>query len=461
MTRVALISNGISSTVHSSLELARRLEERGHPVTFISHADIGETVESNGFSFIRLSADRAASDEIRRRLEQVGVGGIGARLVAARRLLEAAWRGRRSTADARELVGVLRRLDPDLLLIDIEAHVAIIGSSQLGIPTALTTFLFAIEQRPGVPPIDSWHRPNETAALRADWTRVRSDSRRATRRRRWSRRGLIDLFGPVSYGTTSRDALRSVARRTGFDLNARTDTSQWLRPHGYTGVPVLTTNVRELEFGDGASPDWHYVGPMVHTARHDAAASGTDDWRALLHRRRQRSHRPLVYCSLGSYWTADVGLLRRVVDAAARRPDWDLVIGLGGRGAPDALGALPENVLAIRWAPQVEVLAEADAAIVHGGNASLNECIAFGVPMLVCSTGHLDQNGIATRVEDAGIGLSHLGQTVESSTIEADLHRLLTEPRFSDEISELRELATSPPRSAHAVDLLEALAGER
>ena len=110
------------------------------------------------------------------------------------------------------------------------------------------------------------------------------------------------------------------------------------------------------------------------------------------------------------------------------------------------MGELPSNVLALRWAPQVRILAEANAAIVHGGNASLNECIVFGVPMLVCSTGHLDQNGVASRVDVAGIGIARSGRAIESSTIEADLRRLIDEPEFAERIGRLRDLAARSDR---------------
>jgi len=463
VTRVALITNGISSTVHSSLELARRLQARDHDVTFISHADIAETIESNGFPFAALTADRGAFDELHRAMATIRRGTPRSRLAALVRLPMTARRVRRTTVDADELLTLLASLRPDLLVIDIEAHLAIVATSQLGIPTALTTFLFAIEQRRGVPPIDSWSEPGDDEIIRGEWERVHRSSFLAARRRRWSRRGLVDHFGPVSYATTSRDALRAVARRAGFDLAAHTDTTQWLRPHGYTGLPVLTTNLRELEFGDGASQEWHYVGPMVRADRKDVATEHEDlgRWHAVRERHRSEPDRPLIYCSLGSYWNADIDVLGRIVDVARRRTEWDLVIGLGGRGDPAALGAVPPNVLALRWAPQVEILAEADAAIVHGGSASLNECVVQGTPMLVCSTGHLDQNGVAARVRVAGIGVACDGRRVDSETIEAHLDRLLGDRSIRTEIERLRDLVRQPARMDQAVDLLEAIANTR
>ena len=224
--RVALITNGISSNVHSSLELARRLSERGHTVSFLSHTDIAEAVQANGFGFHRLTADSRAFAELRALGRQLRSGSVRSRLAAACRLPVAAWRVRRSTVRAEELVDLLLRLDPGLLLIDLEAHVAIIGSCRLGIPTVLTTALFTMEERPGVPPISSSARPHETARIAADWAAVHRAAADAQRRRRRSRLALVDRLGPVSYATTSRDALRSVARHSGFDFASMTDTAR-------------------------------------------------------------------------------------------------------------------------------------------------------------------------------------------------------------------------------------------
>jgi zeaxanthin glucosyltransferase len=460
--RVVLVTNGITSTLHGSLELARRLTERGHSVVFLSHAGVGATVEANGFRFVWLQADREAFDELREGLEALQHGSVTRRLREVLRLPATAWKARARTVRGDELVERIRDLDADLLVIDIEAHVAIMATARLAVPTVLTTFLFAIEQRPGVPPIDSWLLPQQPG-IESAWAAVRRQNSSTRWRRRRSRLALVDRLGPVSYATTSRDVLRAVARRSGLDFGRSTDTGQWLRPHGYCHLPVLTTNLRELEFGDGASRRWHYVGPMVHTTRREVRTSpdGERPWQAVIDRCRSEPGRRLVYCSLGSYWAADTRLLHCVVEVFARHPEWELVIGLGGRADPAGLGRLPENVTALSWAPQVEVLAAADAAIVHGGSASLNECVVAGVPMLVCSTGHLDQNGVAARVGFHGIGRACDGATVDSDEIEVLLSEVVSDPAIRTRVRNLAELVARPQRRMAAVELLEQIAGER
>ena len=458
--RVAMISNGITSTVNASLEIARRLTAAGHSVTMLCHADIGAVVEANGYGFVRLVADTEAFTELKQQMAAAWSGPISGRVRSVMTLPSTMRRVRVQTARGDELLGTLEALDADVALVDIEAHLAVVASARWPIPTALTTFLFAIEPRAGVPPIDSWLGPDDQDALDTAWQRAFAANRLARSRRRRSRLGVIDQLGPISYSTASRTALRAAARQSGFDLRRSTQAKQWLRPHGYRGLPVLTTNLRELDFGAGAPDSWHYVGPMVDVERREALVDADDTrrWLEIREQHRDQQERPLVYCSLGSYWAADVGLLEQVIAVFAAQPNWDLVIGLGRRGNIDRLGKLPPNVTALAWAPQAEVLAEADAAIIHGGNAGLNECVWFGVPMLVCSTGHLDQNGVAARVAHHGLGRACDGRRTNSPDLATMLDEVLHDDRVRAAIDGVSARAREPDRVRLIVELVERIA---
>jgi UDP:flavonoid glycosyltransferase YjiC (YdhE family) len=52
MLRIVYLTNGMASTLNSSLELSRRLDQRGHSVTYVSHAHIADTVKAHGVSVL-------------------------------------------------------------------------------------------------------------------------------------------------------------------------------------------------------------------------------------------------------------------------------------------------------------------------------------------------------------------------------------------------------------------------
>jgi UDP:flavonoid glycosyltransferase YjiC (YdhE family) len=68
------------------------------------------------------------------------------------------------------------------------------------------------------------------------------------------------------------------------------------------------------------------------------------------------------------------------------------------------LGDLPDNVLAVRYTPQLEVLPRVSALVTHGGANSVMEALSFGVPLLIhplCN----DQFHNARFIEESGVGL--------------------------------------------------------
>lgn len=112
---------------------------------------------------------------------------------------------------------------------------------------------------------------------------------------------------------------------------------------------------------------------------------------------------PLVYMSLGSQIYHQPAAFRAAIAALAGRP-LQLVLSVSELlDAPDALGPLPPNVLAVRYAPQLALLRRAQAFISHGGANSVMEAIAFGVPLLISPLCN-DQFHQVHFVERAGIG---------------------------------------------------------
>ncbi len=112
--------------------------------------------------------------------------------------------------------------------------------------------------------------------------------------------------------------------------------------------------------------------------------------------------RDVCYASLGTLVspekkTAILGQAAR----AFRNLGETALISWGSRDASTIPEALREQVLP--RVDQLEVLSRAKLMLTHGGLNSVQECIHFGVPMLVVPIKH-DQLGIAARVRELGIG---------------------------------------------------------
>ncbi|CAN5686623.1 glycosyltransferase [soil metagenome] len=107
----------------------------------------------------------------------------------------------------------------------------------------------------------------------------------------------------------------------------------------------------------------------------------------------------LVYLSLGSLGSADVELMRRLVDILAGTPH-RYVVSKGPRA--DEL-ELAGNMWGEDRLPQTSIIPLADLVITHGGNNTTTESLHFGKPMVVLPL-FWDQYDNAQRIDELGFG---------------------------------------------------------
>ena len=108
----------------------------------------------------------------------------------------------------------------------------------------------------------------------------------------------------------------------------------------------------------------------------------------------------LIYFSLGSLGSADVELMRRIIDALAKTPHRYIV----SKGPLHAEIALADNMWGAEFLPQTKIIPLADVAITHGGNNTTTEAFHFGKPMIVLPL-FWDQYDNAQRVDELGFGV--------------------------------------------------------
>ncbi len=431
MARIVLIPGTIRSKLITTMALCARLEAAGHDVALV--APPGPVLDESGLDFV--PADLTA------RPSTAPAGLVG----RVRERWEALWSARelpRSEAERLDVAGFQARLAglaPQLVLVDIEAHEHIMAVVRANHRVALVSVFFNLWKRPGMPPLHVANAPGSgisgtRAGIELAWLRYRA----------WRiLERLRARTNPRDYATL----LEAYARHVGFALEEEVDYGQALLPFVYRRLPVLTLNMRELEFPHDPHPASTYVGPMVGKDRSRLAFSGgerkTLDALAEVTRERLSAGRraKLVYCTSGAYYRGDDrGFWGALVRSIAARPDWIGILGLGARLDPAALGPLPENVLAFRWVPQVQVLAHADCAVIHGGMTTVYECIDAMVPMVLYPyADSFDQLGTASRVRYHGLGLVGDRARDGPAEIERLIDRALTSEETGGRLGRMRE----------------------
>ena len=129
---------------------------------------------------------------------------------------------------------------------------------------------------------------------------------------------------------------------------------------------------------DRVADRFAFVGPVLDRARLD-----TETWTP------PRDAERIAYVALGTAFTAQPAFFRACAEALAG-DGRHVVLAIGERVDPAALGDLGPAVEVHRAAPQLGVLAHADVFLTHAGMGSAAEALWFGVPT-ICFPQAVDQ----------------------------------------------------------------------
>ena len=130
----------------------------------------------------------------------------------------------------------------------------------------------------------------------------------------------------------------------------------------------------------------------------------------------------LIYFSLGSLGSADVDLMRRVIECLAATPHRYIV----SKGPLHTEIELPPNMWGTEFLPQTSVIPQADLVITHGGNNTTTECLHFGKPMILLPL-FWDQYDNAQRMHELGLGVRLDTYRFTDGEMTAALGRLLAD----------------------------------
>jgi len=424
MAHILCMTSGLTGIVNASLEVVRRLEAAGHQVTYACPWDrTKDVVERQGIRYRRLAPVDFDPAPLPQRAD-------GRYISVFRAWATAAERRQRGLAALRmdEFTQALKSLRPDLILADQELSEHILTAVSLDYPVALLSPFFAFWRTPELPPVNcGLTGASSRIEIELAWTKLRG------------KRTIERLWARLRTGATDRRSiLCAYAAQIGYPTNNLQLTS-WLPPFTFADLPLLQMTASELELPHDPPDHVRFVGPMVAADRREPELVSADE--ARLDRivdDAKRARKPILYCSLSSKDPGDRSFVERLALAVSARPEWELIIALGGQIDASAVEASGSNVHAFGWLPQLRVLQHADCSINHGGIHSIHECLHFGVPMLVYSGGRYDQPGAAARVGFHGIGLVGDKDRAGPAEMCRDLQRVLGDPRIRARLNEMQ-----------------------
>ena len=164
--------------------------------------------------------------------------------------------------------------------------------------------------------------------------------------------------------------------------------------------------------------------------------------------------RPLIVVSLGTLFNHHAGFYRMSLEALAGS-DAQVVVAVGRRVDPAALGEPPSNVIVRQFVPQLELLRRACLFVTHGGMNSVSEALYYDVPLVVIPQG-ADQVWIANRVAQLGVGKVLDRRQVSAGRLRESVAEVRSHSRYAAAAARVGESLRKAGGYLRALDEIEA-----
>ncbi|TML45039.1 MAG: glycosyl transferase [Actinobacteria bacterium] len=162
--------------------------------------------------------------------------------------------------------------------------------------------------------------------------------------------------------------------------------------------------------------------------------------------------RAVLYLSLGSLGSADVGLMQRLIDTLGKT-EYSVVVSMGPQHEELKLAS---NMTGEEFLPQPAILPKVDVVITHGGNNTVTESLHFGKPMVVLPL-FWDQHDNAQRMQELGLGRRLDTYRHEPAELIEAIEALLVDPTLPGRLGGISGRLQTEPGTVKAAGLIKGL----
>jgi zeaxanthin glucosyltransferase len=413
--KIGFLSMPLTGHLHPMTALGRKMQARGHQVTFFGLPDAASIVHSAGLDFVPFGE------------EEYPVGttpAMYARLATLKgedvvRYSFREMHPRRARITLEQLPKKLVHRAIEALVIDTAHFFAELVPMSMGIPYAHIWNVLHLDWSGATPPcLFGWDYEDTPAARGRNLEAVKK---------------MSSVFQPI----------QQVARSWGESHGLQID---WEIPNTtISKLAVITQTPKEFDFPDvPQAPAFHYAGPFHDDYGRERVAF---PWEKL-------TGEPLIYASMGTLVNGITDVFRMILKAVAALPGRQLVLSIGSNIQMDDLGPIPANAIVVPKAPQIELLKRAELCITHAGINTTLESLASGVPMVAIPVG-FDQPGIAARIVYHGVGKSLPVASINNEDLSGAIQQVLGHPDYRDTARRFQRTIAQTQGLDRAADVLE------
>ncbi len=423
---IVFFPEGAFGPTNNCVGIGQVLRARGHRIVFIVEESFAGTLEAKGFEerLMRLGP-KPEVDEVPGQfwidfIRDTAPVFRKPTIVQLEEFIAPTWSALiegSKYVDVR-LTEIIDELGPDVIVEDNVVGFPALAAS--GRPWVRMASCNPAELKdPLVPPFSSGY----PAADRRDWPAFLAEVER-TQRELWAD---FDAFSRDHGGLGLRYG------PLGPDFIAE---SPWLNLYAY---PAEVDYGRELSL----APTWHRLDSSVR-------AAGTT-WELPAHLRERDG--ALIYLSLGSLGSADVGLMQRLVDLLATTEHRVIV----SKGPLADQITLHDNQAGEGFLPQPAILPQVDLVITHGGNNTVTESFHHGKPMIVLPL-FWDQVDNAQRIDETGFGRRLATYDFRDEELTDAVDELLADGALKRRLDAVAARLQASSGTIRAADLIERVA---
>jgi len=154
-----------------------------------------------------------------------------------------------------------------------------------------------------------------------------------------------------------------------------------------------------------------------------------------------------IYISLGTLHSENADFYKICLKAFSNTKYY-VVLSVGFKTNMDEFHNAPENFLITQSVPQQKLLDYVDLFITHAGMNSVNEAICCGVPMILLPH-HLEQEMIARRVQEMGIGIKMNIKNITSEKLYKYASQIISDSSFKNHAVKFKSIFIEEEKISH------------
>jgi len=207
-------------------------------------------------------------------------------------------------------------------------------------------------------------------------------------------------------------------------------------------IPMLSPDLEEFHKPHGDYPNWLSIGPLL-----SEPPAPLPDWFDEL-----KDGTPNIYITMGSTGLPEP-LLTRCYDALGKT-DYRFVVTTGNQMRQEAMDAAPGNFRFVNYAPGTKILEYCKAEVNHGGNGTMYQALAAGVPVISLPS-HLEQGISVDVMLKEGIGLRRSARRTTGEELVKAIDEVVNDPSYKLNAWRFREKVRHANAAEKAADILE------